>query len=130
MSSQPLQPAKVVKPVVAPTPAKVVAPVVAPAVAAPAVAAPPPPPAIPSGGGGSFVSPYPINGPDGLSLADPVSGEPPVNQLFRTVLKHKGSDLHLKAGLPGAMRLRGGDPADADQAVEVRTTWRSSSTRC
>ncbi len=113
MSSQPPQPAKVVKPIptdmAKPAVARPVAPAVAsPAVASPAVAAPAPvlPPATPSAGG-SFVSPYPINGPDGLSLADPVSGEPPINQLFRTVLKHKGSDLHLKAGLPGAMRLRG-----------------------
>ena len=34
-------------------------------------------------------------------------GEPQINQLFRTVMLHKGSDLHLKAGLPGMMRLRG-----------------------
>ena len=36
-----------------------------------------------------------------------VPGEPQINQLFRTVMLHKGSDLHLKAGLPGMMRLRG-----------------------
>src|SRR5207248_7089187 len=34
-------------------------------------------------------------------------GEPQINQLFRTVMLHKGSDLHLKAKLPGMMRLRG-----------------------
>ena len=34
-------------------------------------------------------------------------GEPQINKLFRTVMLHKGSDLHLKAGLPGMMRLRG-----------------------
>ncbi len=127
MSDQPTQPAKVVKPLppdmakpgrvvtpvaAAPAPVKPVAVVAAPvkpvAVApAPVQAVSPPPPAILSGGGASFISPYPINGPDGLSLADPVPGEPPVNQLFRTVLKHKGSDLHLKAGMSGAMRLRG-----------------------
>lgn len=57
---------------------------------------------------GAFSSPYPINNPDiGLELAEPVAGEPPINQLFRTVMKHSGSDLHLKAGIPGAMRLRG-----------------------
>ncbi|MCU0703438.1 MAG: PilT/PilU family type 4a pilus ATPase [Fimbriiglobus sp.] len=116
MSEQPSQPAKVVKPVAAapkvvtpvtatPTAAKVVTPAAAPTVTAPAQAASPPPP--PPTTGGAFVSPYPINGPDGLALADPVPGEPPVNQLFRTVLKHRGSDLHLKAGLPAAMRLRG-----------------------
>lgn len=105
MSDKSTQPAKVVKPVAAAAP-KVVAPVAAaPAVAAPAQVTSPPPPA--PAQAGSFVSPYPINGPDGLPLADPVPGEPAVNQLFRTVLKHKGSDLHLKAGLPGAMRLRG-----------------------
>jgi len=43
----------------------------------------------------------------GLKVASPVPGEPQVNQLFRTVMLHKGSDLHLKAGLPGMMRLRG-----------------------
>ncbi len=117
MSDQPTQPAKIVKPI-PPNMAKpgaVVTPVsAAPKVVTPVAAAPapvqavsPPPPAAPSGGGSSFVSPYPINGSDGLALADPVPGEPPVNQLFRTVLKHKGSDLHLKAGLSGAMRLRG-----------------------
>ena len=43
----------------------------------------------------------------GLKLAQPVPGEPPINQIFRTVMLHEGSDLHLKAGLPGMMRLRG-----------------------
>lgn len=43
----------------------------------------------------------------GLKVASPVPGEPQINQLFRTVMLHKGSDLHLKAGLPGLMRLRG-----------------------
>ena len=43
----------------------------------------------------------------GLKVASPVPGEPQINQLFRTVMLHKGSDLHLKAGLPGMMRLRG-----------------------
>ncbi|VTS02947.1 type IV pilus twitching motility protein PilT [Tuwongella immobilis] len=33
--------------------------------------------------------------------------EPEVNKLFRAVMTHQGSDLHLKAGLPGMMRLRG-----------------------
>jgi twitching motility protein PilT len=33
--------------------------------------------------------------------------EPEVNKLFRMVMKHKGSDLHLKVGLSPAMRLAG-----------------------
>ena len=52
--------------------------------------------------------PIPINSPEpGLKVAATVPGEPQINQLFRTVMLHKGSDLHLKAGLPGMMRLRG-----------------------
>ena len=43
----------------------------------------------------------------GLKVAQPMPGEPPLNQLFRTVMLHEASDLHLKAGLPGMMRLRG-----------------------
>jgi twitching motility protein PilT len=43
----------------------------------------------------------------GLKVAPAVPGEPMINQLFRTVMLHEGSDLHLKAGLPGMMRLRG-----------------------
>ena len=59
---------------------------------------PPPPPYVPI----SINSPEP-----GLKVAATVPGEPAINQLFRTVMLHKGSDLHLKAGLPGMMRLRG-----------------------
>ncbi len=33
--------------------------------------------------------------------------EPEVNKLFRMVMKHEGSDLHLKVGVPPMMRLRG-----------------------
>lgn len=33
--------------------------------------------------------------------------EPEVNKLFRMVMKHEGSDLHLKVNLPPMMRLRG-----------------------
>ncbi len=33
--------------------------------------------------------------------------EPEANKLFRMVMKHKGSDLHLKVGLPPCMRLGG-----------------------
>jgi twitching motility protein PilT len=35
-----------------------------------------------------------------------VRREPEINKLFRMVMKHEGSDLHLKAGLPPMMRLR------------------------
>jgi twitching motility protein PilT len=64
--------------------------------------APPPPPAK------EEVVYHYINQPGGgLKVADKVPGEPQINQLFRTVMLHKGSDLHLKAKLPGMMRLRG-----------------------
>src|SRR5579863_9982226 len=33
--------------------------------------------------------------------------EPEINKLFRMVMKHEASDLHLKVGLPPMMRLRG-----------------------
>ena len=33
--------------------------------------------------------------------------EPEANKLFRMVMKHKGSDLHLKVGLPPSMRMGG-----------------------
>ena len=102
---------RVVTPVSAAAPPRVVTPVVAQAPAAPA-----PAPAASPGTAkstvamstGAFASPHPINGDTpGLDLAAAVPGEPPANQLFRTVMRHNGSDLHLKAGLPGAMRLRG-----------------------
>jgi twitching motility protein PilT len=35
------------------------------------------------------------------------TNEPEANKLFRMVMKHKGSDLHLKVGLPPCMRLGG-----------------------
>ncbi len=67
---------------------------------------PPPPPA--PAPASAHAPPIPINSPEpGLKVAPLPPGEPPVNQLFRTVMLHKGSDLHLKAGLPGMMRLRG-----------------------
>lgn len=50
---------------------------------------------------------YPNDPGPGLKLATAVPGEPPVNQIFRTVMLHQGSDLHLKAGMPAMMRLRG-----------------------
>ena len=38
----------------------------------------------------------------------PISAkEPEANKLFRMVMKHEASDLHLKVGLPPMMRLRG-----------------------
>lgn len=40
--------------------------------------------------------------------ASPVAGkEPEVNKLFRMVMKHEASDLHLKVGQPPMMRIRG-----------------------
>src|SRR4051812_43691992 len=41
------------------------------------------------------------------SIADTSTSEPEANKLFRMVMKHKGSDLHLKVNLPPAMRLGG-----------------------
>ncbi|HWE40701.1 MAG TPA: PilT/PilU family type 4a pilus ATPase [Isosphaeraceae bacterium] len=40
-------------------------------------------------------------------LPEAAGDEPEANKLFRMVMKHKGSDLHLKVGLPPAMRLSG-----------------------
>ena len=37
----------------------------------------------------------------------PAKKEPEVNKLFRMVMKHEASDLHLKVGQPPMMRLRG-----------------------
>ena len=37
--------------------------------------------------------------------------EPEANKLFRMVMKYKGSDLHLKVGMPPAMRLAEADAA-------------------
>lgn len=56
--------------------------------------------------GTSKTGPYYINEMGGLKIAEEVPGEPKINQLFRTVMLHEGSDLHLKSGLPGMMRLR------------------------
>lgn len=56
--------------------------------------------------GTAATGPYYINEWGGLKLADEVPGEPKINRLFRTVMLHQGSDLHLKAGLPGMVRLR------------------------
>jgi twitching motility protein PilT len=38
---------------------------------------------------------------------EPKLKEPEVNKLFRLVMKHQGSDLHLKVGQPPMMRLKG-----------------------
>jgi twitching motility protein PilT len=40
-------------------------------------------------------------------VAEPKTKEPEVNKLFRLVMKHQGSDLHLKVGQPMMMRLKG-----------------------
>jgi len=99
---------KVVTPVAAQAGPRVVTPVAAQPAAAPAGAAPGVAKSTVAMSTGAFASPHPINGDTpGLDLAASVPGEPPANQLFRTVMRHNGSDLHLKAGLPGAMRLRG-----------------------
>ena len=47
-----------------------------------------------------------VNGDDGRMPAE-AKREPEVNKLFRMVMKHEGSDLHLKVGLSPMMRLRG-----------------------
>ena len=63
-----------------------------------------------------------INQPGGgLKVATAVPGEPQINQLFRTVMMHKGSDLHLKAGLPAMMRLRGVIQKMATPVLEQET---------
>jgi twitching motility protein PilT len=41
------------------------------------------------------------------ATADALAREPEVNKLFRMVMKHEASDLHLKVGQPPMMRLRG-----------------------
>ena len=43
---------------------------------------------------------------DEVRIAAEARGEPDVNKLFRMVMKHEGSDLHLKVGLAPMMRLR------------------------
>ena len=43
----------------------------------------------------------------GPTIEPVMANEPEGNKLFRMVMKHKGSDLHLKVGLPPAMRLAG-----------------------
>jgi twitching motility protein PilT len=48
-------------------------------------------------------APIPID----TRLPASVGKEPEVNKLFRMVMKHEASDLHLKVGLPPMMRLKG-----------------------
>src|SRR2546423_7972010 len=43
---------------------------------------------------------------DDLSTSAVSKREREVNKLFRTVMKHEGSDLHLKAAFPPMMRLK------------------------
>ncbi|HXG11091.1 MAG TPA: PilT/PilU family type 4a pilus ATPase [Gemmataceae bacterium] len=49
--------------------------------------------------------------PDSISVEPKIHAEarrePEINKLFRMVMKHEGSDLHLKVGLPPMMRLKG-----------------------
>ena len=51
------------------------------------------------------------------------ANEPEANKLFRMVMKHKGSDLHLKVGLPPAMRLAGVLRQMQLPAAHARPTW-------
>ena len=41
------------------------------------------------------------------AAASSAAREPEVNKLFRLVMKHEASDLHLKVGMPPMMRLNG-----------------------
>src|SRR5947209_8112327 len=45
--------------------------------------------------------------PPEVKAAADLRREPECNKLFRMVMKHEGSDLHMKAGLPPMMRLKG-----------------------
>ncbi len=44
---------------------------------------------------------------EATSIEPIAANEPEANKLFRMVMKHQGSDLHLKVGLPPCMRLSG-----------------------
>ena len=50
--------------------------------------------------------PIPTNAAGGPAI-EALASEPEANKLFRMVMKHKGSDLHLKVGLPPCMRMGG-----------------------
>jgi len=63
-----------------------------------------------------------------------VRREPEINKLFRMVMKHEGSDLHLKVGLPPMMRLRNAirqmemrplSPEDVDRLIFAILSQRS-----
>ena len=60
-----------------------------------------------------------------MKVAASVPGEPEINQLFRTVMMHEGSDLHLKVGLPGMMRLRGVIQKMDTPVLDAGRRWRS-----
>src|SRR6266851_1437384 len=45
--------------------------------------------------------------PSDVKVPAEIKREPEVNKLFRMVMKHEASDLHLKVGQPPMMRLRG-----------------------
>ncbi len=49
----------------------------------------------------------PAKAPPETKMPVEVRREPEVNKLFRMVMKHEGSDLHLKVGRPPMMRLKG-----------------------
>ena len=59
--------------------------------------------------GASFEDPNaaPVPTSSGGSSIEAMPSEPEANKLFRMVMKHKGSDLHLKVGLPPCMRMGG-----------------------
>ena len=44
---------------------------------------------------------------EATSIEPLAASEPEANKLFRMVMKHEGSDLHLKVGQPPMMRLKG-----------------------
>ena len=49
----------------------------------------------------------PVPTSSGGATIEAMASEPEANKLFRMVMKHKGSDLHLKVGLPPCMRMGG-----------------------
>ena len=67
--------------------------------------------------------------PGGLKLAAAVPGEFPANQLFRTVMLHEASDLHLKSGHAGDAAAPRPDPEHGHQAAVARPTSKSSCAR-
>src|SRR3954451_717427 len=53
------------------------------------------------------IDPAAAKAPPETKMPVEVRREPEVNKLFRMVMKHEGSDLHLKVGRPPMMRLKG-----------------------